>query len=179
MLYRHLKQGTVIELPRFVPYEKIPASTRNAFIYLEDHEFWEHFGISPGAIRDAIATNRQRGRVVYGGSTITQQIARSLFLTPDRNYLRKGLEAETAILMELVLGKHRILELYMNYIEFGPGVFGLGSAARYHYRTNFAALDYEQRLRLAVIITSPLRYNTNTFWNNPGMVARYKALAKQ
>ena len=78
--------------------------------------------------------------------------------------------------MERVLSKKRILELYLNYIEFGPGVFGLGTAARYHYKTNFADLNASQRLRLAVIITSPLRYNVETMWDNYGMVARYRAL---
>lgn len=176
MAYRRLTQGTTIKPVRFIPYGDISVGTRNAFIQLEDHQFWEHFGVDPEAIKDALAINRRIGRTVYGGSTITQQLARTLFLTPDRNLVRKYLEAGIALQLEIILGKRRIMELYLNYIEFGPGVFGLGAAARYHYKTSFYNLGYEQRLRLAAIITSPLRYNVNTLWNNAGMVARYRAL---
>jgi monofunctional biosynthetic peptidoglycan transglycosylase len=176
MAYRRLTQGTAIRPVRFIPYSDISVGTRNAFIELEDHEFWQHFGVSPEAIRDAMANNRRIGRTVYGGSTITQQAARSLFLIPDRNLVRKYFEAGTAIIMELILGKRRIMELYLNYIEFGPGVFGLGAAARYHYTASYYDLGYEQRVRLAVIITAPLNYDVKTFWKNRGMAARYQAL---
>jgi monofunctional biosynthetic peptidoglycan transglycosylase len=176
MAYRRVTLGIDIKPVRFIPFRDISAGTRNAFITLEDHEFWQHFGVSPEAIRDAIANNRRIGRTVYGGSTITQQAARSLFLSPDRNLVRKYLEAGTAIIMELILGKHRIMELYLNYIEFGPGVFGLGAAARHHYKASYYDLSYEQRVRLAVIITAPLRYDVHTFWKNRGMAARYNSL---
>jgi monofunctional biosynthetic peptidoglycan transglycosylase len=179
MVYRKLTAGTNIRPVRFIPYGEISAGTRNAFIQLEDHDFWTHWGISPDAIKDAMAINKQLGRTVYGASTITQQLARTLFLSPERTWLRKYLEAGTAILLEQILGKRRILELYMNYIEFGPGIFGLGSAARYHYGQSFDQLNYDERIKLAVIITSPLRWTVDTMWKNRGMVARYNALTRQ
>ena len=176
MVYRAVVDGTKVRPISFVPLKKMPPSTQMVFIKLEDHDFYHHFGVSPQAIREAMRMNKIIGKTVYGGSTITQQLARNLFLSPDKNYIRKYLEAGTAIMLEIVLGKQRIMELYLNYIEFGPGIFGLGNAALYQYRTGFFNLSYEQRVRLAVIITSPLRYTVDTMWRNPGMVARYHAI---
>ena len=169
-------QGTKVKPVLFVPLKKITVGTRNVFIELEDHDFYDHFGISPSAIKEAMRINKRVGIPVVGGSTITQQLARNLFLTPKKTYFRKYLEAGSAIIMELILGKKRIMELYLNYIEFGPGVFGLGQAARYQYKANYTELSFEQRVRLAVIITSPLRFNVHNFNNSRGMLARYFAI---
>lgn len=176
MAYRAFVDGTEVKPTIFVPIKNIPQSMQRAFIRLEDHGFYQHKGISLGAIREAMQRNEKLGRTVFGGSTITQQLARNLFLNPERTYLRKYLEAGTALIIDAVLGKKRVLELYMNFIEFGPGVFGLGQASRYHYKTDFKNLGYEQRVRMAVIITSPLLYNVKNYTKNPGMVARYRAL---
>ncbi len=179
MAYRHLSDGHSIRSVRFVPLKSIPSSVQRAFLRLEDHQFYQHGGISLGAIREAMERNSRIGRTVFGGSTISMQIARNLFLSPDKNWIRKAMEAEATLIMEAILGKKRILELYLNYIEFGRGVFGLGEAARFHYQTNFKNLSHDQRLRLAVIITSPLRYNVKTFTRSGDMSARYRAVVQR
>lgn len=160
----------------FVPYKKIPKSVRNAFVQLEDHGFWTHYGISPGAMREAMERNAKMGRLVYGGSTISQQTAKNLFLYPDRSFLRKYLEIQATLAMELILPKERILELYLNTIEFGPGAFGLDNGSRYHYGVPFRKIGTEQAWKLAAIITDPLHWTPQNFRKNPGMRARYNAL---
>ena len=175
MMHRGL-DGTKVKPVLFIPLKNITAGTRNVFIELEDHDFYSHFGVSPGAIKEAMRINKLIGKTVVGGSTITQQLARNLFLTPKKTYIRKFYEAGAAVMLELILGKKRIMELYLNYIEFGPGIFGLGQAAHYQYGATYRELDFEQRVRLAVIITSPLRYNVRTFTDSRGMLARYYAI---
>jgi len=177
MAYRAM-QGTSRLYPLlFLPYKSIPVSTIAAFVRLEDHQFWQHKGLSLIAIQEAMARNTLLKRTVFGGSTITQQLARNLFLHPERTVVRKYFEIHAALMLELVLGKKRIMELYLNTIEFGPGVFGLGRAALYHYGVSFSRLNADQRKRLAVIITNPLRYNVHNFLRDRGMSTRYKALA--
>lgn len=179
LMIQRATQGTAIKQPRFIPLSKIPKYVQNSMLYLEDHSFWEHHGIMPGAIREAFETNQRLGYPLYGGSTVTQQLARSLFLTPDKSYIRKYLEAGTALIMEAVLGKKRILELYLNYIEWGPGVFGVETGARYHYGSSVRDLEKEQFFRMAAIITNPLRFNVKTLYNSRGMTARYEALVER
>jgi len=176
MAYRHFTTGQTIQPTIFVPSTDMPRSVDTMFVTLEDHDFWTHHGISLQAIEEAAARNRRLKRNAYGGSTITQQLARNLYLVPDKTLLRKYMEALVAVDLELVLGKRRILELYENTIEFGPGIFGVGRAAFYHYKKPFVKLSYEQRVRLAVIITSPLRYNVLNFRHGLGMLDRYEAL---
>lgn len=181
MIYRSIEtwgQAKPVQIRPIKPvsFKDIPKRVRRAFITLEDHSFYQHNGISPGAIREAMERNARYKKLVFGGSTISQQTAKNLFLYPDRTLVRKYLEILATLVMESVLSKDRILELYLNTIEFGPGVFGLGAAARYHYGTSFQKLGTDQALRLAVIITSPLRFTPKTFYKNPGMAARYRAL---
>ncbi|MEI8095384.1 MAG: monofunctional biosynthetic peptidoglycan transglycosylase [Spirochaetales bacterium] len=176
LMVRRATQGTEIRTPRFVPLAQLPSYARTGILYLEDHNFYTHWGIVWGAIQEAWAANQRLGYEAYGGSTITQQLARTLFLTPDKNWIRKGSEAVIALMLEAVLSKDRILELYLNSIEWGPGVFGIEAAARYHYGTGVRNLDKEQLARLLAIVTSPVRFSVKTFAKNPGMVARYRAL---
>lgn len=176
MVYRRVVDDTTIKPIIPIAHKNISQGTVQAFVRLEDHTFFEHWGISPGAIREAFDRNEKIGRMVFGGSTISQQLARNLFLNPERTYFRKYLEAGSTILLELIVGKSRMMDLYLNVIEFGPGIFGVGQGARYHYKANFTSLSYEQRARMAVIITDPLHYNVQDFAKNRGMWARYKAL---
>jgi monofunctional biosynthetic peptidoglycan transglycosylase len=175
MVLRSL-QGVKVTPSMPVTLAKIPSFAKRAVVYLEDHEFWTHHGIVWGAIREAWEANQKSGKLERGGSTITQQLARTLFLFPDRMYLRKGLEAGTALLMEVLLSKDRILELYLNNIEWGPGVFGIEAGSRYHFGTGIRKLDNEQISRLEAIITNPVAFNVKTFERNRGMAARYEAL---
>lgn len=159
-----------------LPLEEIPKSLKSAFISLEDYQFPKHFGFDLEGITRAMELNRRTGRFYAGGSTISQQLARNLFLTPQKTLFRKYLEALVTLELETILSKDRILELYLNNIEFGPGIYGLGAAARYHYKKPFSQLSRDQRFRLAVIITSPLRYGVYSFGGNPGMMQRYQFL---
>lgn len=163
----------------FLPLKEIGKGTRRAFLTLEDQHFYEHHGISPGAIREAMERNRALGRTVFGGSTISQQTAKNLFLYPSRSYFRKYLEILATLTMEGILGKDRILELYLNTIEFGPGVYGLGQASFYHFGVSYRQLPLTSVYPLAALITSPLRWNLKTMVRNPGMQARLRALLGQ
>lgn len=168
--------GTKITPPQPVAYNKIPGFAKRGIVFLEDHDFWTHHGLVLEAIEDAYRANQKAGRVTHGGSTITQQLARTLFLFPNRMYLRKGLEAGTALILETFLSKERILELYLNNIEWGPGVFGIEAGARYHFGTGVRNLTKEQLARLEAIVTNPIVFSVKTYYKNPGMAARYEAL---
>jgi monofunctional biosynthetic peptidoglycan transglycosylase len=175
MVWRSL-EGVKVKPAVPLAYAKIPGFAKKAIVYLEDHDFWNHHGLVPGAIREAWEANVKAGRLERGGSTITQQLARNLFLWPDRMYLRKALEAGTALILETFLTKERILELYLNHIEWGPGVFGIEAGARYQFGTGVRNLNVEQLSRLEAIITNPVKYSVTTLEHNRGMTARYYAL---
>ena len=176
MVIRSL-QGVTVTPARPLPLNKIPPFVKKGILYLEDHDFYTHHGVVWGAIREAWEANQKAGRIERGGSTITQQLARNLFLWPNKDYLRKGLEASTALLLEVILGKDRILELYLNHIEWGKGVFGIEAGARYQFGTGLRNLDQEQLARLLAIVTNPVAYSVKSFARNPGMAARYEALS--
>lgn len=175
MVWRSL-QGVEVKPTKPIALAKIPSFAKKAIVYLEDHAFWSHNGVVLGAIREAWEANQESGRVERGGSTITQQLARTLFLFPERMYLRKALEAGTALIMEALLSKERILELYLNNIEWGPGVFGIEAGSRHHYGTGIRNLNREQIARLEAIITNPVALSVKTYYKNRGMAARYRAL---
>lgn len=176
MVWRGVTVHQKAERVRFVPLHRIPLVARRMVIRLEDYHFYSNVGIDLGAIRDAYLTNRSIGYPVYGGSTIPQQLARNLFLTPRKTYLRKYSEALIAIEMDLILPKNRILELYLNCIEWGRGVFGIGAASYYYYGTSVASLSLDEMRRLVTIITNPLRFDVNTFQKSRQMRARYEYL---
>jgi len=134
-----------------------PAMVR-AVIAAEDQKFLHHFGFDFDAISKAYANNRDGGRR-KGGSTITQQTAKNVFLCPGGSYLRKGIEAYFTLLLELCWSKERIIEVYLNVAEFGPGVYGVESAARTYYQTAARLLTARQAAMLAAILPSPLRWN--------------------
>jgi monofunctional biosynthetic peptidoglycan transglycosylase len=144
---------------QFVPYQRISPYLKRAIIAAEDAKFFEHDGFDWDGIRKAYEKNLKEGEVVAGGSTITQQLAKNLFLSGDRAFWRKGQEAAITVMIELLMDKRRILELYLNVIEWGDGVFGAEAAARHHYGTSAAQLGPEQAARLAVMVPSPRRYS--------------------
>jgi monofunctional glycosyltransferase len=153
------QEDRVLEIRHtWVDLGDIPRDLRRAVVLAEDGNFYTHHGFDWEAIRAARARNERADRVKFGGSTITQQLAKNLFLSPERTWLRKGREAFITATMELLLPKDRILELYLNAIEFGPGVFGVAEGARYHFGTTVAQLSRDQSCRLAAIIPAPLRY---------------------
>jgi monofunctional biosynthetic peptidoglycan transglycosylase len=178
MVYRALVSGQKLLPLRYVPIEQVPREVRGMFVKVEDYTFYQHHGLDVKAIRDAWVLNRRLGRVYWGGSTITQQLARTLFLTPQRTYLRKYLEAIAALEMELVLPKERILELYINNIEFGPGVLGLGTAAASYYGKSVGKLSRDEARRLVALVASPIRYNVNTLNRSRALAERYRYLCE-
>jgi monofunctional biosynthetic peptidoglycan transglycosylase len=143
---------------KWVPYERISIHLKRAVVAAEDARFLDHEGFDWAAIQKAIEKNEKKGKVVAGASTISQQLAKNLFLSGERSWLRKGQEAIITWMLEDTLSKQRILELYLNVAEWGDGVFGAEAAARHHFGVGAAALNAEQAAWLAVVLPSPRRY---------------------
>ena len=146
---------------QWVPYERVSSNLKRAMIAAEDSKFVEHEGFDWDGIQKAIEKNEKRGRIVAGGSTITQQLAKNLFLTPARSWFRKAQETAITLMLELMLPKRRILEIYLNVIELGSGVFGAEAASRHYFGTPAVALSPEQGARLAAMAPNPRYYERN------------------
>ena len=144
---------------KWVPYGAISANLKRAVIASEDANFIVHDGVDWLALEKAYAKNNQKQKVVGGGSTITQQLAKNLFLSGSRSYLRKAQEMVIAFMLETVMRKERILEIYLNVVEFGRGVFGAEAAARHYYGVPAASLSAAQAARLAVMLPNPRYYD--------------------
>jgi monofunctional biosynthetic peptidoglycan transglycosylase len=145
----------------WVPYARISTSLKRAVIAAEDAKFVDHEGFDWEAIEKAAEKNRQRRRVVAGGSTISQQLAKNLFLSGARTPWRKGQEALITVMIEHVMDKRRILEIYLNVIEWGNGVFGAEAAARHYYGVSAAQLGPEASARLAAMVPNPRFYDAH------------------
>jgi len=141
---------------RFIPLRQISPNLQHAVIAAEDARFYQHHGFDWHEIRLAAAEDMEGGRT-RGGSTITQQLIKNLFFGTGRSFLRKGAEATLVPVAELVLGKQRILELYLNIVEWGPGIYGADSACRYYDKTSPRNINREQAARLAAILPAPRR----------------------
>jgi monofunctional biosynthetic peptidoglycan transglycosylase len=146
---------------QWIPYDRISPNMKRALIAAEDAKFVDHEGFDWDGIQKAIERNEKRGRIVAGGSTITQQLAKNLFLTPSRSWLRKGEEAVITIMLEALLDKERIFELYLNVIELGNGVFGVEAASRRYFGVSASHLSREQAARLAAMAPNPRFYERN------------------
>ena len=142
-----------------VPLEEVPATFLTCVWLAEDMRFFEHHGFDWNSIRLALEEAHDSGRPPRGASTITQQCARSLFLWQGRSWLRKGLEAYYTIWMEVLLPKRRILELYVNAIELGDGVYGLEAGAQHHYGVHARELNADQAAMLVTILPKPKAWN--------------------
>ena len=140
----------------FVPLSQISPDLQHAVIAAEDARFYQHHGFDWHAIQLAAENDLEGGRL-RGGSTITQQLVKNLFFGTGRSILRKGAEFALVPVAELALGKRRILELYLNEVEWGPGVYGAEAASRYYYRTPARNLGREESARLAAILPLPLK----------------------
>jgi monofunctional biosynthetic peptidoglycan transglycosylase len=142
---------------QYVPLSQIADHLEHAVVAAEDARFFTHWGFDWHELARARAAAQQHQRPMRGASTITQQLVKNLFLTTHRSYLRKALEYTLTPWAELLLGKPRILELYLNVVEWGPGVYGAEAAARYYYQTSAAALTRERAARLAAVLPAPRR----------------------
>lgn len=138
-------------------YDEISSNMKIAVIAAEDQLFFEHNGFDMVAIKKALRYN-ERGKKIRGGSTISQQTAKNAFLLPHRNYLRKGLEAYFTLLIELLWSKERILEVYLNVIEFGNGIYGVEAAANCFFKKSADKLSKDEAALLASVLPNPIRY---------------------
>lgn len=146
---------------QWVPYTRISVHLKRAMIAAEDAKFVEHEGFDWDGIQRALEKNQKKGRVVAGGSTITQQLAKNLFLSTQKSYARKAEEAIITVMMEAVIEKQRIFEIYLNVIEWGNGIFGAEAAARHYFGISAAELNAEQAARLAAMAPNPRFYDRN------------------
>lgn len=143
---------------QWVPYERISANLKRAVVTAEDARFTEHEGVDWQAVKKAYEDNLKRGRRAKGGSTISQQLAKNLFLSSEKSYVRKVQELAITYMIETMWDKRRILEVYLNVVEWGDGIFGAEAAARHYYGTSAAQLGAEASARLAAYLPSPKRY---------------------
>lgn len=147
---------------QWVPYQRISGHLKRAIVAAEDAKFVAHNGFDWEGIQKAYEKNLREGEIVAGGSTITQQLAKNLFFSGERAWWRKAQEAVVAVMLETIMSKRRILEIYLNVIEWGDGVFGAEAAARYHYGSSAAGLSAEQAARLTAMVPSPRRYGPSS-----------------
>ena len=148
---------------QWVPYSRISLNLKAAVVTSEDARFMTHHGFDWDGIQYALQKNLKKDRLVAGGSTISQQLAKNLFLSPDRSFLRKGEEAIITVMLEAVLGKRRILEIYLNVIQWGQGIYGAEAAARHYFHTSAAALSVAQSATLAAMIPDPEWYENHRY----------------
>jgi monofunctional glycosyltransferase len=153
----------------FVPLSRISSDLQHAVIAAEDARFYQHHGFDWHAIEIAAENDAEGGRL-RGGSTITQQLVKNLFFGTGRSILRKGAEFTLVPVAELVLGKPRILELYLNVVEWGPGVYGAESACRYYYRTSARKIDRQQSAQLAAVLPLPLKRRPDRMNHYAGVI---------
>ena len=146
---------------RWVDYNNISVNLKKALIASEDANFAEHGGFDWNGIRNAMRRNEQSGRIKAGGSTISQQLAKNLFLNESRSYWRKAEEAAITAMLEATTDKDRIFELYLNVIEWDYGVYGAQAAAQRFFHTDAARLSKAQAAQLAARVPAPLRYADN------------------
>lgn len=146
---------------QWAPYEQISSHLKRAVIAAEDANFTDHEGVDWDAIERAYDQNLRKGKVVRGGSTITMQLAKNLFLSGSRSYVRKAQELVITYMIEFVMPKRRILELYLNVAEWGVGVFGARAAAQHYFGTDVSRLSPAQSARLAAMLPRPRYYDRN------------------
>ena len=144
---------------QWAPYDRISIHLKRALIAAEDSKFLAHEGFDWEGIQKAYEKNLKKGKIVAGGSTISQQLAKNLFLSGSRTPWRKAQEAIITLMLEKTMSKRRILEIYMNVIEWGNGVFGAEAAARYYYRATAASLTQVQSAKLAAMVPNPRYYD--------------------
>ncbi|MBV2197009.1 MAG: monofunctional biosynthetic peptidoglycan transglycosylase [Flavobacterium sp.] len=155
----------------WVPIDEISLNLQKAVIASEDGRFLEHWGFDFKAMQKAYENN-EKGKRLKGGSTISQQTAKNVFLWQGRSYVRKGLEAYYTVLIELIWGKKRIMEVYLNSIEMGDGVYGAEAAAKHWYRKDAASLTRYEAAGIAAILPNPRKYKAS---NSSSYINRRKA----
>lgn len=179
MAYREWRYGWKVQPARPVKLAKVPRYVKSMLVAIEDDKFYVHHGYDMEAFARAREINKRLGKPLYGGSTLTMQVARTLFLVPEKSYLRKYLELLTALELEAFLSKQRILELYFGYAEWGKGVFGMEAAARKWYGCGISSLSRDQAARLIALLSSPIKYNPQTLRKSGILRERYAYLSRR
>lgn len=160
MEYRKRELGLKEVKHNYVPLKRIPRMLTKMLIIAEDYNFYRHRGVDMEGLMLAVNKNVKIGNMkYYGGSTISQQVARTMMLIPKKSFFRKYLELIVALEMELILGKERILELYLNYAEWGKGIFGISSASRHFFKKEVGSLSFEEAVRLVAVLPNPKIYS--------------------
>ena len=159
MLTHRLGGGEVTQT--WVEYDNIAKSAKQAAVVSEDSRFVSHHGFDMEGIEAAMKKNESTGTVAAGGSTITQQLAKNLFLTSHRSYVRKGLEASITVMIEGMWDKQRILTAYLNVAEFGNGIYGIEEAAKYYFNKSASNLNRDESALLISMLTNPKYYEKN------------------
>ena len=179
MPYRAIGYGWKLQKPIPIALKKVPSYVRSMLVSVEDGKFYSHFGIDFEAFKRAREINEKVGKPLYGGSTLTMQVARTLFLVPEKSYVRKYFEVITALELELFLSKDRILELYFGYAEWGKGIFGIEAASRRWYGTGVASITRDQAARLIALLSSPIKYTPATLNKSGILRERYAYLTRR
>ncbi len=161
----------------YVPLNSISKYLQNAILLSEDSGFYQHNGFDQEGIERCIEKMKEKKRIVCGGSTISQQLAKNLFLTREKNFLRKGLEALITIKIEKTLSKKEILERYLNVIQFGKDIFGVKQAAQFYFKKSPAQLNVTESAFLAMVLPNPEKYSQSYFRKDLTRFAR-KRLSK-
>lgn len=159
MLAHRLQGGSVSQT--WVAYDKIAKSVKQAVIASEDARFVQHNGFDIKGIEAAMKANEKAGAISMGGSTITQQLAKNLFLTSHRSYVRKAEEAVITVMIETMWSKERILTVYLNVVEFGDGIYGIEAAAQHYFKKSASQLNKDQAALLIALLPRPKYYQKN------------------
>ena len=160
----------------FLPLARISPDLQHAVISAEDGRFYQHHGIDWQEVQKVVDKDMDQGKLGRGGSTITQQLVKNLFLTANRSLLRKAVEFTLAPAAELILPKRRILELYLNVIEWGPGVYGAEAGAQIWYNVPAAKIDRDRAARMAAILPAPLRWKPDHMGSYSAEILRRMAM---
>ncbi len=177
-IYRWITRGYLFHTENFIPISRISPLLPQAIVTVEDAKFFEHIGIDFEAVKKAWKINLKKKRNAFGGSTITQQLARTMMLMPQKWWIRKYAELYISLEFELILSKDRMLELYYNYVEWGPGIYGAPAGALYHYKKALQKLKRDEIIRLVVILANPLKYTPANFAQSRQMRVRYRYLQR-
>ncbi len=178
IIERYIFRGYDLHKREYIALNKVPRFVVNYTLTLEDPNFYKHFGFEWNMIKQAKQRNSKAGKIRFGASTISNQVARTMFLTTHRNYFRKYLEAQVTIIMELILSKDRMLELYLNYVEWGKGIYGIETASQYYYQKSTQNLSADQSKRLVSILSSPIKYTPHTYSRSASARQRYAMLQR-
>jgi monofunctional biosynthetic peptidoglycan transglycosylase len=170
LMVERLIQGKGLDY-RWAPISRISPAMVRAVVASEDSGFCAHHGFDFNAMEKAMKHNEARPGRIRGGSTISQQTAKNTFLWPQRSWVRKGAEAGFTVLIETIWGKRRIMEVYLNVVEMGPGIYGVEAASQHYFHTSARSLTVAQAGRLAAVLPSPLKWKAAS----PGPYVRRRA----